>query len=411
MGFDPVTTAALPSRWVTHLHMVRHGCVDTGGERRAYGHLDLPLDPHGRRQADAMVAFARDLPGIDTVWSSDLRRCRETAERIATLLGVPLRCSASLREQSMGAWEGRTWRDLTAEDEDAIQAYWDDYTHAEPPGGESFASCAERVARLLGTMGPDLRDRRVLMVTHIGVIRAVLCQQLGVPLEQALRFTPVHGSHTHLLLADAGACVQALGQPLAQPLGGACTGARPRVALSGSSGTGKTTLGIRLAQALEVPFIDEAFRRRVEAGLDVHALGRDGFRALMWELWHELLDAEAMAVAEAGGFVSDRSSVDFAAFWLHYHFNDQRQETERFLTETLGHAVRYDRIVTLPWGVLPLVDDGVRYTNRWVQRHFQATVEGLLFREVDAGRVLWLGEVTDLEERLARALVGLSPGP
>ena len=45
MNFDPVTTSELPSRVVTELHLFRHGAVDTGGVRQAYGHLDLPLSP------------------------------------------------------------------------------------------------------------------------------------------------------------------------------------------------------------------------------------------------------------------------------------------------------------------------------------------------------------------------------
>lgn len=408
MGFDPVTTAALPSRWVTHLHILRHGKVDTGGQRRAYGHLDLPLAAEGRRQADGLVAFAcADLPRPDVVWSSDLVRCRGTAERIATSLGVPLRCTSALREQSMGAWEGRTWKELTADDEPAIQDYWDNYSDAVPPGGESWRMCAQRVWGWLDEVGPELRDRRAIVVAHMGTLRALLCRALGVPVEDALRFTPVRGSHTHLILADAGACVERMGQPLVRRLVASDPGRRPRVALSGSSGTGKTTLGQRLADRLGVTFIDEGFRRRLEAGLDVHALGRDGFRALMWELWEELLAAEADAIARTGGFVSDRSSIDFAAFWMHYRFTDHVEETERFVTTTLDHARHYDRIVALPWGVLPLVDDGVRHPNRWLQRHFQATLEGFLYREVEPSRLMWLGEVADLDEREARVLASL----
>ena len=43
MSWDVVTDQALPSREVTHFHFIRHGRVDTGGVRMAYGHSDLPL--------------------------------------------------------------------------------------------------------------------------------------------------------------------------------------------------------------------------------------------------------------------------------------------------------------------------------------------------------------------------------
>lgn len=175
----------------------------------------------------------------------------------------------------------------------------------------------------------------------------------------------------------------------------------PRLALSGSAGTGKSTLGRALAERWGVPYLPEGMRRRLEAGLDLHRLDHFGLQALVAELWEEQRAAEDAAVAAAGGFVADRSSVDFAAFWLHYRFTDDQEATAAFLGHTLGRAAAYDAIVLLPWGVLPLVADGVRSSNPWVQRHFQATVEGLLFREVAAPRLLVMPAIVPLEARVA----------
>ena len=61
----------------------------------------------------------------------------------------------------------------------------------------------------------------------------------------------------------------------------------------------------------------------------------------------------------------------------------------------------YDRIVVLPWGVLPLVADGIRSSNPWLQRHYQAAVEGLLHREVERDRLVILPDVVDLGRRIA----------
>ena len=92
--------------------------------------------------------------------------------------------------------------------------------------------------------------------------------------------------------------------------------------------------------------------------------------------------------------------MDFAAIWLHYRFTEDQVATEGHFAETLGHVARYDHIVLLPWGVLPLVADGVRSPNPWIQRTFQATLEGLLYREVGAPRLAVLPPVVDLEARV-----------
>ena len=176
---------------------------------------------------------------------------------------------------------------------------------------------------------------------------------------------------------------------------------RPRIGLSGSAGTGKSTLGRALAEALSVPYLPEGMRSRLEAGLDLHSLTHETLRALVEELWVEHQEAEDAAIREAGGFVADRSAVDFAAFWLHYRFTEDAEASARFFRGAFGRLELYDHIVLLPWGVLPLVADGVRTSNPWIQRHFQATVEGLLFREVAAPRLLALPAITGLDERVA----------
>jgi broad specificity phosphatase PhoE/nicotinamide riboside kinase len=371
--------------------------VETGGGRRCYGDTDYPLSQAGEAESLALVNWtAKWLPQADGILSSDLSRCTALARPLAEALGLPLRIEPALREQHMGAWEGRTWASLTEEDVAGVRAYWSDYVGTSPPGGESFRSFAERVDAWFAENWGELRGRRWIVVCHTGVARALCCRLLGLEWGEALRFAPVPASHTWLQVAEAGAVLQSLGErPFAQDVGAAAVkrAARapsldrpPRIALCGSAGTGKTTLGRALSERLGVPYIPEGMRSRLEAGLDVQRLGFDGLKALVRELWAEQRRRESDALAEHGGFVADRSPVDYAAFWLTYRFTTDRDSTTAFFKETLGAVTEYDRIFCLPWGALPLEADGVRNSNRWVQRSFQALVEGLLHREVPPDR-------------------------
>lgn len=176
---------------------------------------------------------------------------------------------------------------------------------------------------------------------------------------------------------------------------------RVRIAISGSAGVGKSTLSRRLAAELGVPWIGEGMREYLErTGVDLHALGSEGVRALVVRLWEERKEAEARAT---GGFVADRSAYDFAAFWLYYRFAADDAVTERMLGETLAPG-RYERVYLLPWGVIPLRADGVRSTNRWVQLHSQVLIEGMLARWGENVRRI---AAVDLDARVAEVLADL----
>ncbi len=139
------------------LRLVRHGATRWSSEGRFAGHADIELSDAGRRQA----ATLRDRlgAGFDSVWSSDLRRCVETA----ALAGVKAKTTGSLRELDFGSIEGKRWEELDPGTQRDLVAF--DEFHA--PGGESVAAFTTRIDQFL----EELRTGHHLLVTHGGVIR------------------------------------------------------------------------------------------------------------------------------------------------------------------------------------------------------------------------------------------------
>lgn len=109
----------------------------------------------------------------------------------------------------MGAWDGRTWEELTLADPEGTLAYWNDYVHARPHGGESFAQVYDRA-----TSWWDAQSftGTVAVVTHIGVIRSLLCHWFGLGPSQGLRWAPGYATHTEVLLAEAGVVMERFGE-------------------------------------------------------------------------------------------------------------------------------------------------------------------------------------------------------
>ena len=409
--FEPSTVSIMPDERVTRLTLLRHGEVEAFQDRIVRGQLDAKLSAHGMEQSRLVSDWvSRSLPQQDAILSSDLVRCRYLAELLGAQLDLKPELDLRLREQSMGRWQGQSWEQISKQDGAGVTAYWDDYAATRPPGGESLRDLQSRVEAWWREIHERHLGERIVVVTHIGVIRSMLCSLLQIPLHDALRFAPAVGSYTSLLVSESGTVVESLGErPWAWTdrfSAGALSGQRPRrIALSGSAGTGKTTLGRALAKHMGVPFIEEGMRARLEAGLDIHSLDMNGFRNLLRELWQEQKAAERAA---RNGFVADRSSLDYAAFWLHYNLWEQQAETDAFFAEMQSAARDYDRILLFPWGVIPIRADGVRATNPWLQLRFQTILEGMLDRFTEDDQLTRLPAIDGVDIRLAHCLHALA---
>ena len=182
-----------------------------------------------------------------------------------------------------------------------------------------------------------------------------------------------------------------------------------RLAISGSAGTGKSTLAVKLAERLDLPYVEEGFRRRLDAGLDPHTLSPEQMRDLLLELYAEAMAELDTAVQGYGGFVADRCSIDFLAFWLHYGFANDEQMTEKLFGRSIDDISRYDHITVLPWDAFGIENDGRRSTNKWLQLKFQSLFEGLVNRLIPSEKIIWMPKgVTNIDDRISLVVNRLS---
>jgi len=159
------------------LFLVRHGETAAQEELRYCGHADIPLSERGRGQARSL---AGRLSGetFEVIYSSDLRRCLETAEAIAAGRGIPLIPCPELRELDFGLAEGLTFEEIASRFPETARLWREASPRLRFPEGESLEDLFSRIGRFLERLGRD-SFRSAVIVAHDGSLRALLCRLLG----------------------------------------------------------------------------------------------------------------------------------------------------------------------------------------------------------------------------------------
>jgi broad specificity phosphatase PhoE len=160
--------------------MVRHGETDWNRERRFQGRADQPLNEAGRGQARELAELLRDEP-VSAVYTSPLRRARETAEILAGNFGLRPQPLDALLEIDVGAWEGLTIDEVRA----AYPGRADENWRSGWDEGETYDELSRRVLPALVELGTKHEGGHVLAVTHAGPLRAAVAAAMGLSYEDA----------------------------------------------------------------------------------------------------------------------------------------------------------------------------------------------------------------------------------
>ncbi len=209
---------------VTTLYLVRHGETEGSESKRYCGSMDVPLSEKGIRQmraasgfimehlvgssASRSLSYLRDIhgqgkasdkeigknPRLSAIYCSDLQRATRSAEIIAKRHALdPIQLPA-LRERSFGIWEGMTFTEIREGYPAEFDAWAGNPVSHSPMGGEDTVTVAERATRALGEIISRHRGENVSIVAHGGVNRIILCDIMGIPLENIFRIEQDHGA-------------------------------------------------------------------------------------------------------------------------------------------------------------------------------------------------------------------------
>lgn len=175
------------------LYLIRHTTPDIKAGI-CYGQSDIDVAAIFETEADTVLRkFNGRSPEV--VYTSPSQRCL----KLASTLAQAWECNsptedARLMELHFGEWEMKSWLEICPQ---ALERWGTSYIHEAPPGGETFLDLHRRVQDFLA----DLHAYHVVsaaVVTHAGVIRAMLAEATGKPLSETFAFELSYGGVTHI---------------------------------------------------------------------------------------------------------------------------------------------------------------------------------------------------------------------
>jgi broad specificity phosphatase PhoE len=199
--------------------MIRHA---TTSVQEIFGQRSgAMLSDEGKMQAGRLAQRLRDVP-VAAIYSSPLMRAVQTARIIGAGRDLTVNCDAALGEIDSGEWDGRTFRELAADENWQRFNTFRSWTRC--PGGEMMIDVQARIVSLLERLRHEYEDKTVAIVSHADVIRAVICFALGIPLDLSLRLRIDVASISTLEIWDDGVAVVSVNvtekNPVNAPSGG-----------------------------------------------------------------------------------------------------------------------------------------------------------------------------------------------
>lgn len=167
------------------LYMIRHGETEQNKYKRLQGRSDIELNSCGRELAQITARALQDVE-FDLIYTSPLKRAKETAHILKGERQIPVIVEERIQEISFGEYEGHCFGKEHYDIPDPDFGYF--FTAPEKyrpaPSGEPFEAVIERTGAFLKELveNPDYQDKTILLSTHGCALKALLANITHCPL-------------------------------------------------------------------------------------------------------------------------------------------------------------------------------------------------------------------------------------
>lgn len=168
------------------LYILRHANKEAGNYYdEKLCHQNPPITLKGKLKSAKLIDYFKDIQ-INKIIVSEYLRAGQTAQLIAEAKGLPIIKDARLNEIDNGIIEQLNDEEIKTK----YPAFWNDFFSYSKdirfPEGENGEEVKARQNKLLDEL--IKHDKNILLVSHEGYIRLLLCNILGLPVYKRYLF-------------------------------------------------------------------------------------------------------------------------------------------------------------------------------------------------------------------------------
>lgn len=164
-----------------HLYFLRHGETTFSQTGGYCGSIDPDLTTEGLQMAQE---FANVYQAIawNAIYVSPMKRTIATAKPLCEKVGIEMQLRNGLKEINYGEWEGKTPEFVKENYLDNYIKWMTEPAWNAPLGGETAVEITNRAEPVISEIVSKHDSGNVLIISHKGTIRILLCNFLGIDL-------------------------------------------------------------------------------------------------------------------------------------------------------------------------------------------------------------------------------------
>ena len=177
------------------IYLIRHGESVANKQGIYQGQsIDTGLTELGKKQARAAAGALTGLK-FKTIYTSPLKRTKETAKIIGRQTGSPILENIKLLEINHGSWEGKKPNEFNQTEQRLLNRWQEQPDQIKMIKGESLKDVVLRCQQFIQSV-PD--EQKAAVITHDVIIRVMIIMALKHELKYIWRFTLDNGGITTL---------------------------------------------------------------------------------------------------------------------------------------------------------------------------------------------------------------------